>query len=245
MDQGVLALSVFRGELIAGGEFTTADSQPIPVIARWDGTQWRALSGRVHNAVRALSIFEGDLVVGGSATPNTYGTARWDGTTWSQVGTGSGSTGAYALTVYNGSLIAAGISSHFDGVAAERIARWNGVSWQPMGAGMDTTGSSRVSALTVFRGALIAGGTFLTAGDNVSAYWARWRDACPRGDLNCDGAVNNFDIDSFVLAIVDSEAYAAEFPGCDFLNADTNQDGHADTLDIDPFIDCLANLGCS
>jgi len=33
-----------------------------------------------------------------------------------------------------------------------------------------------------------------------------------RGDLNCDGAVNNFDIDPFVLALTDATAYAAAWP---------------------------------
>jgi hypothetical protein len=56
------------------------------------------------------------------------------------------------------------------------------------------------------------------------------------GDLNCDGAVNAFDIDPFVLALTDPTGYAAAFPGCIILNADCNGDGLVNAFDIDPFV---------
>lgn len=64
------------------------------------------------------------------------------------------------------------------------------------------------------------------------------------GDLNCDGRVNNFDIDGFVLALVGANAYAAEYPACDRFAADANGDGEINNFDIDPFIDCVVNQGC-
>ncbi|MGE0481670.1 MAG: PEP-CTERM sorting domain-containing protein [Phycisphaerae bacterium] len=63
------------------------------------------------------------------------------------------------------------------------------------------------------------------------------------GDLNCDGVVNNFDIDPFVLALTDPAGYAAAFPGCDIDNADTNGDGSVNNFDIDSFVACLVG-GC-
>ncbi|QOJ15824.1 MAG: thrombospondin type 3 repeat-containing protein [Planctomycetia bacterium] len=65
-----------------------------------------------------------------------------------------------------------------------------------------------------------------------------------RGDMNCDGAVNNFDIDPFVLALVDAEAYMLAFPGCNILNGDIDGEGGLNNFDIDPFVDCMVNLGC-
>ncbi|MGE0481465.1 MAG: hypothetical protein AB7Q17_13435 [Phycisphaerae bacterium] len=56
------------------------------------------------------------------------------------------------------------------------------------------------------------------------------------GDMNCDGVVNNFDIDPFVLALTDPAAYAAAFPDCDINNADVNDDGDVNNFDIDPFV---------
>jgi len=63
-------------------------------------------------------------------------------------------------------------------------------------------------------------------------------DGCPPvlGDLNCDGALNVFDIDPFVLALVDAAGYAAAFPTCDRMLADANGDGQVDVFDIDPFV---------
>ncbi|MGE0480857.1 MAG: hypothetical protein AB7Q17_10345 [Phycisphaerae bacterium] len=65
-----------------------------------------------------------------------------------------------------------------------------------------------------------------------------------RGDLNCDALVNNFDIDPFVLALTDAEAYALQFPNCDVSNADANGDGVLNNFDIDAFVACLANGAC-
>ncbi len=57
--------------------------------------------------------------------------------------------------------------------------------------------------------------------------------------MNCDGAVNAFDIDPFVLALTDPTAYAAAFPDCDYLLADINGDGAVNASDIDPFVALL------
>ncbi|MGE0481782.1 MAG: hypothetical protein AB7Q17_15050 [Phycisphaerae bacterium] len=56
------------------------------------------------------------------------------------------------------------------------------------------------------------------------------------GDANCDGVVDNFDIDPFVLALTNPAAYAAAFPSCDILTADINLDNAVDNFDIDPFV---------
>lgn len=61
-----------------------------------------------------------------------------------------------------------------------------------------------------------------------------------RGDLNCDGYLNNFDIDPFVLALSDGVAYQSEFPACDLLRADVNGDGAVNNFDIDAFVAALA-----
>lgn len=70
---------------------------------------------------------------------------------------------------------------------------------------------------------------------------------CIFGDSNCDGVVNNFDIDCFVTAIVDPPGWttACQQNGCDFLCVnDVNQDSAVNNFDIDPFVTCVVNLGC-
>ncbi|MBN2448420.1 MAG: S8 family serine peptidase [Phycisphaerae bacterium] len=59
------------------------------------------------------------------------------------------------------------------------------------------------------------------------------------GDVNCDGTVDVFDIDPFVMAIIDPAAYATNYPDCDVNLADTNGDGSADIFDIDKFVALL------
>ncbi len=58
----------------------------------------------------------------------------------------------------------------------------------------------------------------------------------PVGDANCDGTVDFFDIDPFLLALFDPAAYALQFPGCDLTQSDVNGDGGVDFFDIDAFL---------
>lgn len=59
------------------------------------------------------------------------------------------------------------------------------------------------------------------------------------GDLNCDGWLNGADIDPFLLAVGDPDAYEIAFPQCDRLAADTNGDGIVNGADVDPFFALL------
>jgi hypothetical protein len=62
---------------------------------------------------------------------------------------------------------------------------------------------------------------------------------CTPADLTCDGTVDFFDIEPFLLALFDAGGYAAAHPNCNILNADVNADASADFFDIDPFVQCL------
>ena len=64
-------------------------------------------------------------------------------------------------------------------------------------------------------------------------------DECELGDLNCDGVLDAFDIDPFVLALTDPATYELTFPDCNIMNADCNEDGIVDAFDIDPFVELL------
>ncbi|MBU0639778.1 MAG: thrombospondin type 3 repeat-containing protein [Planctomycetes bacterium] len=68
-------------------------------------------------------------------------------------------------------------------------------------------------------------------------------NGCPMGDLNCDGVLNGFDIDAFVLALQATPPsypeYYAQYPDCDIYLADINGDGQVNGFDIDPFVDLL------
>jgi hypothetical protein len=62
---------------------------------------------------------------------------------------------------------------------------------------------------------------------------------CKLGDSNCDGTVNVFDIDPFVIALTDQPAWEAAY-SCGFLCAnDCNGDGTLNVFEIDPFVQIL------
>ena len=58
------------------------------------------------------------------------------------------------------------------------------------------------------------------------------------GDLNCDGLVNHFDIDPFILGLADPGGYSAAYPRCHLLNGDCNNDGQ---VTVDELL-TLANI---
>lgn len=243
LNDTVYALATLpNGDLVAGGRFTIAGGTAASCIARWNGATWSPMgSGMTGSAsglgttVRALVILpNGDFVAGGDFTAAggvaASCLARWNGTTWSPLGSGVGGTSPYGLRVGaltplpNGDLVAGGTFTTIDGVAANRIARWNGTTWSPLGSGIglywvgalttlpngslgvggsfgwaggvsancvaswDGTAWSAlgsgmqnsVEALTTLpNGTLVAGGYFTTAGGRTSAYIARYTTTCP------------------------------------------------------------------
>jgi hypothetical protein len=61
------------------------------------------------------------------------------------------------------------------------------------------------------------------------------------GDCNCDNVVDTDDIDAFVLALLDSNAYVASHPCCDPTSADVDLNGIRDGRDVMAFVDLLLN----
>jgi len=59
------------------------------------------------------------------------------------------------------------------------------------------------------------------------------------GDMNDDGQVNNLDINPFVLALTDEEAFEQQFGVDPAQVGDTNGDGQFNNLDINPFVELL------
>ncbi|MFH1746067.1 MAG: FG-GAP-like repeat-containing protein [Planctomycetota bacterium] len=77
------------------------------------------------------------------------------------------------------------------------------------------------------------------------AYWpmykhdARGTSFMPlpgKGDMNCDGNVNAYDIDGFICAVSPECDYEGMYPDCDRMLADCNGDGDVNSYDIDSFI---------
>jgi len=56
------------------------------------------------------------------------------------------------------------------------------------------------------------------------------------GDMNCDGVLDGLDIQPFTLALTDRDVYEAAYAGCNWRNADVNDDDNVNSEDITPFI---------
>lgn len=179
----VRALAVIGTDVYAGGYFTAAGGVPAGYIARWDGTAWHPVGtgvggavGANNNGVAALAVVGGELYAGGWF-PMAGGTAvgriaRWDGTTWSPLGTGMNGN-VFALATSGTDLYAGGSFTTAGGVAAAKIARWNGSTWQALDAGVNASVYSlAVTATTVY-----AGGPFTTAGGIAASRIAKWDGA--------------------------------------------------------------------
>jgi hypothetical protein len=99
---------------------------------------------------------------------------RWDGTSWSPLGTMSGLVYAVAA-MPNGDVVAGGTLTQASGSAVQSIARWDGVTWSPLGAGLTHPAGPGVNALTVLPNSdLVACGQFDHAGGTPAQNIARW-----------------------------------------------------------------------
>ncbi len=132
--QSVDALTVWRGQLIAGGFFDTTTG-PGNHIAAFDGAAWHPLGSGINGSVWALTTWDPDgpgpmealLIAGGS-----FGTAgglpaaniaAWDGKAWSPLGAGV-SGRVNALAVHNYTLLVGGYFHLAGGLSSKYFARY-------------------------------------------------------------------------------------------------------------------------
>jgi hypothetical protein len=100
---------------------------------------------------------------------------------------------------------------------------------------VDTTATFSAPGVYVLRLAASDGAAVVADTVTVSVY----PPVYPVGDLNCDGLVNNGDIDPFILALTDPMGYALAYPSCGLNLADINGDGLVNNGDIDAFVALL------
>jgi hypothetical protein len=164
-----------NGSLTVAGEFTAIGGITAAGIAQFDGTSWSAMGGGVglNAGVTTLARLQnGDVVAAVSPASPPWGSVlrRWNGTSWSTIGTADAVV--LAMTVLaNGDLVVGGWFWSIDGVAAARVARWNGTTWSSLGSGLD---GSALRLLQLQSGDLVVGGQFTVAGGVPAGGVARW-----------------------------------------------------------------------
>jgi hypothetical protein len=137
-------------KLYVGGGFASYPTVQSDSLLSWDGLTWRGIGGRLAPAppywptVQAMCTYDDGsgpaLYVGGlfagAGGIRTNNIAKWNGSSWSALGSGilgGHFTAVTALAVYDDgsgpALYAAGDFNSAGGVPANGIAKWNGTSW--------------------------------------------------------------------------------------------------------------------
>ena len=179
-----------NGNVYVGGTFSQAGGVPANNIARWNGTAWTALgtgtANGVDSEVNALAVAaNGDVYLGGgfrqAGGAAASGVARWNGTSWSALGTGLQNrtySGRAAVLKLDGSgnLYVGGTFDGAGGTPANNVARWNGSAWSSLGSGAGSVlNDDYVQALGLDgSGNLYAAGRFAQAGGVAVSGVARW-----------------------------------------------------------------------
>lgn len=181
---GIVYCMVPRGNnLYVGGSFNDIGGTSAWSLARWDtlAQSWSIVGGqpglesggKFVGVVQAM-VFDssGNLYVGGffdhAGSLAAENIARWDGVSWSALGSGLGATssdGVFALVVSGNDVFAGGYFTTPD----SDIALWNGTSWSGLG-GMN----GRVDTLVLNGSNLYAGGQFTMAGITPAQHIAVW-----------------------------------------------------------------------
>jgi hypothetical protein len=196
VDKEIRSLTTYNGELIAGGLFDHAGGIPAHNIARWDGNAWYPLGSGVYDAIPdgttddvwGMVVWQGALYVVGSFThagdSEVSYVARWDGSTWSDVGGGvsvidGGPTGLRGVDVHNGELVIVGAFDFAGGVDAINIARWDGANWSALGSGSDPYDDmwgwrQAAHSAASYKGLLYVGADFSDAVGDAASCLAVW-----------------------------------------------------------------------
>ena len=136
------AVNVSGSDVYVGGFFYDAAGVPeADMLARWTGSAWTAVGsngsgdGALNSEVNAIALSGSDVCVAGDFTDASGSAtadyiARWNGSTWSGLGSNGHGDGAlnnygWALAVGAGGLHAGGYFTNVAGIpSADFIARW-------------------------------------------------------------------------------------------------------------------------
>lgn len=166
-----------NGDLYVGGDFTTAGgTAQIYHLARYNSGTWSAVGNGTDKPVRALGFGANDtLYVGGDFTTVNFNggstvsanyVARFDGTSWSTLGSGAtnGVNKPVRALQADGSTLYVGGDFTLAGgsLRALHVARWNGHSWANAvgGSALNEGLDGPVHALALGDDLLHAGGDF-------------------------------------------------------------------------------------
>ena len=220
LNGSVNAIAISGTDVFVGGFFTNAGGVTgADYIARWNGTTWSGLlSGTVGinspAVVTTIAISGTDVYVGGNFTgaggvPGADYIARWDGTTWSGLlsGTFGISNTVKTIAISGTDVYVGGLFTDAGGVpGANRIARWDGTQWHAVGGANAISGPVNTIAITGTD--VYVGGSFTDAGGVTNANnIARWNGT----SWNAVGPTPSINGTVHAIAISGTDVYVGGF----------------------------------
>ncbi len=178
-EDGSLKLSTdnYRSFNITGVDIILDECKGVVVKPMKTNSTWSALGTGLPAICRAIAVDgSGNIYAGGEFTTaggvSANRIAKWNGTSWSALGTGFSSGACYAIAVDgNGNVYAGGTFIQAGGISASRIAMWNGSVWSSLGTGLNGT----CSTIGIDNNDdVYVGGSFTTAGGIIVNRIAKW-----------------------------------------------------------------------
>jgi hypothetical protein len=153
------SFTTFQGDLYATGTYCR--------LYKWNGSAWTQVFN-VYSASSSgcwLAATQTELYIAGNMSSIdgisiTGRIAKWDGVSWSSLGTGLNDYATNILAV-GSDVYVSGVFSTAGGISAPGIAKWNGSSWSALGTGLQ--GGGGYSLIRV-GGDIYVGGGFTSAG---------------------------------------------------------------------------------
>ncbi len=179
----VHALAVMHGgELIATGSFVDSGGATVNSIARWTPSGWVGLGSGLKDGMSAFGTWggalavmqDGRLVAGGSFTSAggvaANSIARWDGATWTPMGSGFAPGWVSAIAVLPNGEVVAAARVYQNNQWQFVVRKWNeaGQVWNDLGP---VFGNYVRALLPLDNGQIIAGGSFVLNGVWGVAQW--------------------------------------------------------------------------
>lgn len=202
----ILAMASDRfGNIYATGSFTNAANKPY--IAKWDGNTWSEVgtgSGALLKAQEAVYSMitdnAGNLYVAGEFTNSSgkYYVAKWNGSTWSELGTGINALNAtkpirQIAIDHQGRIYAT--ADHTNPGYTYYVAKWDGTSWKELTNGTHFLYSDHpLGAMTVDT----AGHVYVMADGIYNSSFANYVSRWDGSDWSVFRGVFDFDDVSYI-----------------------------------------------
>jgi hypothetical protein len=169
-----------NNNVYVGGKLTAAGNTRANSVAGYDGTNWFALNKGLVGSPNFTYVFalasDANYLYAGGVFTNADNSgartiARWDGTTWSSMGSELKGY-LYALKMVGTNLYAGGVFTPTASTIA-CVARWTGASWEYIGGEFGGR-FPEVYALETDGTNLLVGGSFTSAGGTPVTNVAAW-----------------------------------------------------------------------